>query len=101
MPRLTRGDRIDIHLPPVTLASVASITLKNVPKGVHAALKQQARRHKRSINEEAIVCLDVALGRSPRATLSILDEVRSLRAGIPMKNVDQGWIDAAKRQGRR
>jgi len=94
------GPEIDIHFPPVTLVGVASITLKNVPQGVHAALKQQARRHGRSINEEAIVWLDLARESTPRETRSILDEIRRLRAGTPVKNADLGWMDAEKRHGR-
>jgi plasmid stability protein len=79
---------------------VASITLKNVPAEVHAALKQQARLHRRSVDQEAIMWLDLALERSPRDTRSILGEIRSLRAGVPVKNADLRWIDAAKRHGR-
>ena len=78
---------------------MATITLKNVPAEVHAALKQQARRHKRSLNQEAIVCLDIALGRDSRDPQSILTEVRRLRGSIPHTTVDLDWIDAAKPQG--
>jgi len=66
---------------------VANITLKNVPAEVHAALKQQARQHRRSLNQEAIECLDIALGRGARDPQSILAEVRRLRGGIPQKQV--------------
>jgi len=31
-----------------------NITLKNVPDEVHQRLKEQAKRHRRSINREAI-----------------------------------------------
>ena len=39
----------------------STITLKNVPEKLHLALKNQAKRHKRSLNMEAIQCLEHAL----------------------------------------
>jgi plasmid stability protein len=79
---------------------VATITLKNVPDEVHAALKQRAKRHKRSLNQETIMCLDMALGRAPRAPQEMLARIRSLRSNVSTKQVDMDWIDSAKRQGR-
>jgi len=79
---------------------VATITLKNVPTEVHAALKQRAKRHKRSLNQEAIVCLDLALGRAPRDSQVVLERIRSVRSQLSVKQVDLDWIDKAKRQGR-
>jgi len=39
----------------------ASLTLKNIPPGLHRVLKAQAKRHKRSLNQEAILCLERAV----------------------------------------
>ena len=41
-----------------------TLTLKNIPPHVHRGLKTQARRHKRSLNQEAILCLEQALASS-------------------------------------
>ena len=79
---------------------MATITLKNVPNDVHEALKKRALRHKRSLNQEAIYCLDMALGRSPRDPEALLSGIRGLRSRIPLKRVELGWIDQAKKQGR-
>lgn len=38
-----------------------TITLKNVPAKLHRALKDQAKKHKRSLNMEAIQCLEHAM----------------------------------------
>ena len=38
-----------------------TITLKNVPRGLHQALKRQAKVHKRSLNQEALSCLEEKL----------------------------------------
>jgi hypothetical protein len=39
-----------------------TITLKNVPPILHRTLKKQAKLHKRSLNQEAITCLETTLG---------------------------------------
>lgn len=38
-----------------------TITLKNVPPALHRSLKEMAKKHKRSLNQEAIHCLEGAL----------------------------------------
>jgi antitoxin FitA len=99
----TRGGKV---LPALTSVShplwffMATITLKNVPEGVHAALKERARRHKRSLNQEAIFCLDLALGRRPRDPQTLLEEIRDLRSRISTERVTLDWIHGAKREGR-
>jgi plasmid stability protein len=42
----------------------ATITLKNVPPELHRSLKEMAKKHKRSLNQEAIHCLEGALAMS-------------------------------------
>lgn len=51
--------------------TTVSITLKNVPTNLHRLLKQQAREHKRSLNQEAILCIERALTgvRDPSTSL--------------------------------
>jgi antitoxin FitA len=77
-----------------------TITLKNVPKQVHVALKQRAKRHKRSLNQEAIHCLDMALGNTRRDPEEILARIRRIRSELDVKPVSLDWIDKAKRAGR-
>ncbi len=77
-----------------------TITLKNVPQAIHTALKQQAKRHKRSLNQEAIHCFDLALGRGSRDPRELLGEIRNLRSRISTKRVSLDWIDRAKHSGR-
>ena len=40
---------------------MATITLKNVPPELHERLKASAERNRRSMNSEALVCLERAL----------------------------------------
>lgn len=47
-----------------------TITLNNVPPRLHRVLEQQARQHNRSVDQEAIWCLEKALG-VPAGTTSL------------------------------
>ena len=38
-----------------------TLTLKNIPPHLHRTLKAQAKQHKRSLNQEAILCLEQAV----------------------------------------
>jgi plasmid stability protein len=42
-------------------SGVPTITLKNVPKSLHTKLVARARTHKRSLNQEAIACIEETL----------------------------------------
>jgi plasmid stability protein len=47
-----------------------TITLKNIPPQLHSLLKEQAKRNKRSLNQEAILRLEEAvMGTRTKATL--------------------------------
>jgi plasmid stability protein len=62
---------------------MATITLKNIPEPLHQALKSRAQSHRRSLNSEAIDCLErVLLGKALDAP-AYLARVRSLRAATP------------------
>ena len=77
-----------------------TITLKGVPDDLHAALKRQAGANNRSLNKEAIHCLDLALRRRTADADSMLSEIRALRARSGVKKVELEWLEQAKRQGR-
>ena len=79
---------------------MATIILKNVPEEIHTALKQQAKRHKRSLDQEAIACLDLALRHGSRNPQAMLAGIRRLRSRVSRKAVDLDWIDHARREGR-
>ena len=76
-----------------------NLTLKNVPDALHARLKEQAARNRRSLNAEAILCLERGLGTVSvdpaelRHRLSVLRE----RAGGYLTDER---IEGAKREGR-
>jgi len=54
-----------------TAPAIITLTLKNVPPHLHRVLKAQARRHKRSLNQEAILCLERSVaGEASRRSLA-------------------------------
>lgn len=42
---------------------MATLVIKNLPDDLHARLKEQARRHHRSVTKEAVTLLEAGLGR--------------------------------------
>jgi plasmid stability protein len=77
-----------------------TITLKNLPDALHARLAAAAKRHRRSLNNEAIVCLEAGLGHEPLAVEQQLQEIRALRNSLAQHGFDPAEIDASKREGR-
>ncbi len=76
------------------------LTLKNIPDDVYERLKMAAERHRRSLNSEAIVCLETVLAPTRITPAERLDRARKLRAGLNAANFPAPDIDAQKRQGR-
>lgn len=66
-----------------------SITLKDIPVAVHSALKQRAKLHGRSLNKEALACLEMAVAPTRVDTHALLFEMRKHRASLPGKLNDQ------------
>lgn len=77
-----------------------TLTLKNVPDEVYERLKASAVAHRRSLNSEAIVCLESVLvpGRMPVGER--LARARALREALPPATFRAKDIDAFKREGR-
>ena len=77
-----------------------SITLKNVPDELYARLKATAKAHRRSINQEVIVCLETTLAVTRMPPAQRLNRIRALRQNLPMDTMPPDAIDSAKRAGR-
>ncbi len=85
----------------MAMAMARSLTLKNLPDDLYGRLKQAARQHRRSLNNEAIVCLEAALPPQAITAAERLEQIRALRRSLPTEAAftpDQ--IDAFKREGR-
>ncbi len=79
-----------------------TLTLKNIPDEVYDRLKLSAEAHRRSMNSEAIVCLEAVLLPSKLAPSERLARARAraLRGGLPKGKFRARDIDALKREGR-
>lgn len=77
-----------------------SLTLKGIPEPLYRALKQRARESRRSLNAEAILCLEtVALGEAP-GTADLLTRIRQVRERAGGPYLTDAELKAAKRAGR-
>jgi len=81
-------------------AMPTTLTLKNIPDEVYERLKLSAEAHRRSMNSEAIVCLESALVASRLAPAERIARARGLRAALPKGKFRARDIDAMKREGR-
>jgi plasmid stability protein len=77
-----------------------TLTLKNIPDLLHERLKAVAQIHRRSMNSEAIVCLESVLLPTSVAPSERLARARALRASLPPGEFLAQDIDAFKREGR-
>lgn len=78
---------------------MSSITLKDIPKRVHAALKSRAAAHGRSLNREAIACLESAVLPQKVDTDELLAGIRQLRGSIT-SGVTDDLLREARANGR-
>ena len=77
-----------------------TLTLKNIPDDVYARLKRSAQTHRRSMNSEAIICLETVLLPTKLTPSERLARARALRGALPKGAFPAGDIDAIKREGR-
>ena len=73
---------------------MASITIKNIPEAVHRRLKQDAKRNRRSLNQEVIARLeDVHAAErtiTPQNWATLNPRIDALRKKLPP--VSREWI---------
>ena len=60
-----------------------TLTLKNIPDEIYQRLKASAVTHRRSLNSEAIVCLETVLLPGRIAPSERPARARALRAALP------------------
>lgn len=78
-----------------------TLTLKNIPDEVYLRLKAAAQAHRRSLNSEAIVCLESVLMPQEVTPAERIARARALRAALDRADFSVAEIDAFKREGRR
>lgn len=77
-----------------------TLTLENIPDELYRRLKASAEMHRRSLNSEAIVCLESVLLPGRVDPGERLARARALRASLPRTGFMPRDIDAMKREGR-
>jgi plasmid stability protein len=76
------------------------LTLKNIPDTLYERLKAAAAAHRRSMNSEAIVCLEAVLMPTKLPANERLARARKLRSALAQRTFHADDIDLAKREGR-
>ena len=77
-----------------------TLTLKNIPGEVYLRLKASAQLHRRSLNSEAIVCLEAVLLPIRISVDERLARVRALRGVLPSDQFNAQDIESLKQEGR-
>ena len=79
---------------------MATLTIKQVPEALYSRLKERAVTHRRSINSEAIVCLELILQPKPFDAVRWLAEARTARQGVPKVQLTDETLHRIKDAGR-
>lgn len=66
---------------------MATLTIKNLPDELYAALTSTAKKNRRSLNNEAIVRLEQSLDRPSHAVDDLVEDVRKFRGELRRKGV--------------
>jgi plasmid stability protein len=77
-----------------------TLTLKNIPEDLYTRLKWSAETHRRSLNSEAILCLETVLAPAAVSAGERLQRARTLRAALANTRFSPDDIDQFKRSGR-
>ena len=78
---------------------MATITLKNIPPTLHGMLRQRAVLHHRSLNGEAIACLETVLLPIHPNRADQLTRIRANRARFTVP-LDEALLHQARHEGR-
>jgi len=79
---------------------MANLTLKQVPDALYRRLKERAVAHRRSINNEAILCLEQLLEPQLVDPRSRLEDIRALRREASKVYLTDQALRQAKDEGR-
>jgi plasmid stability protein len=77
-----------------------TLTLKNIPDEIYTRLKDLAAIHRRSLNSEAINCLESVLVHNKISPAERLERARDLRSGLRKTAFRIADLDKLKRPGR-
>jgi plasmid stability protein len=76
------------------------LTLKGIPEELYERLKARAAAHRRSLNSEVLVCLELSIGRQPIDPEQFLRRLDALHAQLHMPRLTDAELRQAKTEGR-
>ena len=76
-----------------------TITVKNIPEDVYEQFKAQAKRNRRSINNEVIMLMERAVARYRIDPEKFIEEARAIRESIDFVITDEE-LEQAINEGR-
>lgn len=79
---------------------MSSMTIKSMPDRIYSSLKINAKLNHRSLNGEAIACLERSLGLSKTMPEDRLSRIDALRASIKPMELNEDILSKAKSEGR-
>jgi antitoxin FitA len=77
-----------------------NMTLKNIPDELYELLKANAQLNRRSLNSEAIMCLETTLKKPKIPASERIARAKALYADLNPKKFKAADIDRFKREGR-
>ena len=77
-----------------------TITLKGIPENVYTQLKSSAEANRRSLNSEAIACLETVLVPRKTSALGHASKAQAIRERLQTQAFSSQDIDEFKRSGR-
>ena len=77
-----------------------SVTIKSIPDKVYQHLKRSARINHRSLNGEAIACLERSLGMTRPSSETVLSRIDEMRKNLKGVKVTDRLLRSAKNDGR-
>ena len=83
-----------------TAFMTTSITLKGIPDRVYEQLKASAQINRRSLNSEAIACLEKLLLPTKTTAVEHIAQARKIRQTLKQGQFEPEEIDQFKRAGR-
>ncbi|PAT32734.1 plasmid stability protein [Vandammella animalimorsus] len=78
----------------------ATLTLKNIPDEIYERLKAAAQAHRRSLSNEAVVCLQTVLMPASASAEERLQRARALRQRLAGQDFAAADIAALRQEGR-
>ena len=75
-----------------------SVTINAIPPALHQRLKDAATRHRRSLQNEIVACLERYVDQLPKSKSELLAEAATLRDRLPSVNHD--LVGSFKHAGR-